>query len=414
LNACGEFTVRISPFASLFAASLIALAPMHALAQEPSQSASVRDRPRPEYDPLGMRFGGFDLNASLDLGLESTNNVLASDTNEQDDIIYHVAPEARLSSHWSRHALSIAAGVDSQSYDDTSDADVTTGFVRANGRLDVGTDTDINLTGGWQHDAEPFTNPDAVPGQERVEYDHSDLAVTAGHTFNRVRIAATAATTSYDFEDANGVDQDRRDFDEQSFTGRIEYAVSPRLFIVGQATTDNRDFDNDPGNSSDGQTYLAGVRLNLTDLMVGEVTAGAFKRDYDGPAGDVDGTAVAANLEWYITQLTTLTFDASRNVQDGGASTSDPYVASTYGVRADHELLRNVLLNGAVRWGNLEYENIDREDKTFYGELGVTYLMNRRVALSAQYRHEENNSSGTAAYRDYDVDAVFAGVSLRL
>ena len=55
----GEIDVRINPFTSLFAASLIAFLPAHALAQtetdemERLESVSVQDRDRPEYDAPG-------------------------------------------------------------------------------------------------------------------------------------------------------------------------------------------------------------------------------------------------------------------------------------------------------------------------------------------------------------------------
>lgn len=412
LAALGEFSVRASPFASLFAASLILLLPTHAFAEEANQPVSVRERPRPEYDPLGMRFGGFNLHGSLWLGAQSTDNVLAVSTGEQDDVIYHVTPEARLSSNWGRHALEFGAGADIQSYDKTSDADVTTYYFNGRGRLDIGSDTEISARGQIAHDAESFTNPDALPGQERVEFDHNELALTAAHTFNRVRVSATAETREYDYEDANGIDQDRRDYSQDSITGRVEVAMSPRLFLVGQVTSDQRDYDNDPSISSDAMTYLGGVRLELTDLIHGEITAGTFQRDYNGAAGSVDGTAVAANVEWYITQLTTLTFHASRGAQEGGATIDTPYVATEYGARVDHELLRNLILSASFTQGKRDYETVALQDETFVGNVEAIYLMNRRVDLSLRYTREENDSN--APGRDYEVNGLFAGLRLHL
>lgn len=414
LAAMGEFSVRASPFASLFAASLIALLPAHAFAQEgqSNEPVSVRERPRPEYDPLGMRYGGFNLHASLGLGAQTTDNVLATATAEQDDIIYHVTPEARLRSNWGRHALEIGAGADMQSYDDTSDADVTTSYVNAMGRLDIGSDTNVSLRGLIAHEAESFANPDSLPGQERVEYDRSDLALAVSHTFNRVRVIGTAETRDFDFEDANGFDQDRRDYTEDSLTGRVEVAMSPRLFLVGQVSSDERDYSNDPAVSSEGTTYLAGIRFEATNLLHGEITAGTFEREYDGAAGSVDGTALAANVEWYITQLTTLSFHASRGAQEGGASIDTPYTATEYGARVDHELLRNVILSAGFTSGTRDYETISLEDETFVGNLEAIYLVNRRVDLNLRYTYEENDSS--AAGRDYKISGVFAGLRLHL
>src|SRR5262245_46800708 len=77
----GDSILRNRPLLSGFGALLIALAPCPAFAQaqsqaqsqnpqtvtQPDQPVAVRDRPHPEYDPLGLRFGAFKLNGSLDL-----------------------------------------------------------------------------------------------------------------------------------------------------------------------------------------------------------------------------------------------------------------------------------------------------------------------------------------------------------
>src|SRR5690606_25852974 len=119
--------------------------------------------------------------------------------------------------------------------------------------------------------------------------------------------------------------------------------------LVFQASADERDYDNSPANNSEGQTYLAGVTIGFTDLMQGEFTVGQFDRDYEG-FGSTDGLAVAAELEWYITRLTTITLNARRNAEDViGGFTALPYVEQEYGARVDHELLRNLILTGSVQ-----------------------------------------------------------------
>jgi hypothetical protein len=193
-------------------------------------------------------------------------------------------------------------------------------------------------------------------------------------------------------------------------------AVTPRIGWIFEASTDERDYKNTPTLSSDGTTYLTGVNVNLTDLMRGELTFGQFEREY--PTGDVDGTAIAANLEWYITRLTTLTFFASQTGEESGAVVALPYTATNVGMRADHELQRNVILTGGVSFGERDYEPggiaYDRQDEFFSADAGVDYIMNRRVAFNLRYRHEELESSGANRYRDFDQDVISAGVSLRL
>jgi len=408
----GGFVLRFHRVLSAFAASLIAFAPVHALAQTPEDSVSVRERPRPEFDPLGTRLGGFNLNAELNLGIASTDNLFADVSGaEEDDMIYSVSPWARLSSGWSRHALAVEGGATFKSHQDFSSEDADTHFVRGVGRLDIGSNSSLTGVAGFAHEVESRTDPDAALLGDPVEYDRTDLSIIASHTFNRFRITAEAAQSEQDFD---GVVDSFRDNDETVLRGRVEAELTPRIGLVFQASADERDYDNTPGLNSEGQTYLAGATINFTDLMRGELTVGQFERDYDA-FGSTEGLAVDAELEWYITRLTTITLNASRNAEDVvGANSFLPYIEAEAGVRVDHELLRNVILTGAVQLGQREYDVVDRDDEFFYGELGVDYLMNRRVALNARFRHDEVESSGAAAYRDYEVNTLSVGLSFRL
>ena len=372
----------------------------------------MRERPRPEYDPLGMRLGGFNLNAELNLGVASTDNLFADVSGaEEEDIIYSVSPWARLSSGWSRHALSVEGGATFKSHQDFSSEDADTHFMRGVGRLDIGSNSHLTGAVGVAHEVESRTDPDAALLGDPVEYDRTDMSITASHTFNRFRIIAEAAQSEQDFD---GVVDSFRDNDETVLRGRVEAELTPRIGLVFQASADERDYDNSPGLNSEGQTYLAGATINFTDLMRGELTVGQFERDYDA-FGSTEGLAVDAELEWYITRLTTITLNASRNAEDVvGANSFLPYIEAEAGVRVDHELLRNVILTGAVQLGQREYDVVDRDDEFFHGELGVDYLMNRRVALNARFRHDEVESSGAAAYRDYEVNTLSVGLSFRL
>jgi hypothetical protein len=407
-----ELTVRTYRFLSLFAASLIAIAPVHAIAQTPNNSVSVRDRARPDYDPLGIRLGGFDLNASIGLGVTSTDNLFATPSaTAQDDIVSYVSPEARLSSHWSRHALAFDAGADFSSHQDFGTEDATTGYLGAYGRVDIGRETTLSGNARYAHAVEPRTNPDALAVGKPVEFDQTELGVTARRQFNRFQLSATAARLEYDYDDVGVIDQDFRDSSENSLTGRLDAEITPRIGAVLQARADERSYDNSPGLSSEGRTYLAGVSINFTDLMRGELTAGQFERDYDSGAS-VKGTALAGNLEWYITRLTTINLSARRNVQDSGATVASPYVETAYGAHVDHELFRNVILSAGVQSGQREYQAFSRTDDFTSAEVGADYLLNRRVVLRGRFARDENDSTDPA--RDFEVNAVSLGVSLRL
>lgn len=405
--------LRINPFASLFAASLIVFAPMHALAQNQDtreESVSVRDRDRPEYDAQGRRLGSFNLTASLDLAVTSTDNLFAAadgDPSNVDDIIYTAAPTIGLSSDWSRHAIAVDAGYLFRAHDEFSNEDADDYYIGANGRFDIGDNTEVHGSTRFGHFVSPRKDPDSPTIGAPVEYDRSDAGIGASHRFSRLRVSADVTTNERGYEGT----QSFRDNQETAIRARLDYEFSPRFGLMLQAVADERDYDNSPQFDSDGTVYLAGVTLN-TDLMRGEFSVGQFERDYAGVPNTFDGLALAGSVEWYITQLTTLTFNGRRDADDQiGATSGQPYITEEYGVLVDHELLRNVILTAGYRWGERDYETIARQDDYQHWEVGADYMLNRNAAVRFRYQHDEVDSP---AYRSYDVNDVTVGLTLRL
>jgi len=413
---CGEILLRINPFVSLFAASLIALLPVHAAAQtqqtnevSSDRPVSVRDRDRPEYDPLGTRLGSFNLSASLDLAITSTDNLFAAPDgapSDVDDIIYRIAPTARLESDWSRHMVAIEGGATFRSHEDFSNEDSDEHYFRGQGRFDIGDSTELRGSARVAHQVTPRTDPDSPFIGDPVEYDRVDTGIGVSHRFARFRVSADAARSEFDYD---GV-QTFRDNEETALRGRVDAEISPRLGLMLQASTDEREYDNSPQFDSEGQAYLVGVTID-GDLMRGEVAVGQFEREYAGVAQSFDGVAISGRLEWYITPLTTITLDARRDADDQiGATSGQPYITQEYGARVDHELRRNLILTGAVRKGDRDYETIAREDEYVEWELGADYMLNRNAVARFRYEHDEVDSP---AYRDYEANAFTIGLTLR-
>lgn len=406
----GDGIVRTGRVLSAFAAALMAMAPLHAAAQAPQEErVGVRDRARPDYDPLGMRLGGFDLNATLDLGVTQTDNLFATETNEVDDTVFNIAPSARLDSHWSRHALGIRGGANFSNHSDFSDEDAETGYIRGDGRLDVGRFSNITAGVGFAHEVESRTDPDATIAGDPIEYDRTDYVLGASHQFSRFRLSGALGHIDYDYD----APQDFRDSDEDNVQARVDMEVTPRIGAFVQARFDDRSYDSQPALSSDGESYLAGVSLNLTELMRGDIAVGQFQRDYDSGVS-VDGVAVYGNVDWFVTRLTTLRFNASRTAEDNGGVAVSPYVATEYGAAVDHELLRNVIVSAGVQAGRREYEVIDREDDFRTLSLEADYLLNRRVSVYGRAENIDVESDGANRYRTFDATQLTVGVRLHL
>src|SRR5262249_4256680 len=66
-------------------------------------------------------------------------------------------------------------------------------------------------------------------------------------------------------------------------------------------------------------------------------------------------------------------------------ATGAGYLQSVFSVNADHELLRNVLLNIGGSFENDSFQGISRTDNVYTIAAGVRYLVNRNLFLGGNY-----------------------------
>lgn len=419
---------RLRARTALAAVMLLVMSPMHAWAQasyDRGANQSVTERPHPEYDPLGFRFGGFEAHPSVDIGVEHTDNLFADATNQQEDTFAVIRPRVVISSRWSNHSLTADAQAEQTLHDRFKDDDTLNIEVGANGRLDVRRNTQIGLTGRIAERVEARSAPDA-PGNAvaPIEYEQRAASVYLQQQFARVRLSLVAAQNTFDFEDGvTGagvvIEQDDRDHDETSVTARAEYAISPRIALVGEASVNERDYDltfpQVPWNrNSEGRTYLAGANFDITRLVRGEVAFGYFEQTWDdNTVPKQEGTAVRANVDWFPTELTTVNFFVQRRNEDSGQAFAVSYLQESASIRVDHELRRNVVVTADLDSERRDYTGIAREDDVMGATLSLRYAMNRRVVVGAGYRYEQQDSTGLNADRDYEQNRFFASVGLR-
>ncbi|MCA3717250.1 MAG: outer membrane beta-barrel protein [Brevundimonas sp.] len=378
----------------------------------------VRERSRPEYEALGVPVGTFTAFPSIQFDAESNDNIFATATRAQDDWITRIKPEVSLESGWSRHALALFARANIARYQDFDEENFEDWGVGANGRLDFTRSTNLALGVNYDSLTEPRTSSNAPAStREPISYD-STAAYAAGMTVRgRTKLSARADIRTFDYEDGRTlggvvIDQDNRDRTVTSLTGRGDYAVSPATALFVQATANTRDYDTAtslllPARDSDGYELLAGANFELGAVARGEIAAGFISQEFDAAVYDkIDGFGARGQLEWFPTQLTTVSATASRTIEDSGIAGAGGYLSTSVGARIDHELMRNVLLNADISLSSDKYEGLDRTDDRFQYSVGGTYLLNRNIGLSVAASHFEQTSDGAAAGVDFDVNRL--------
>jgi hypothetical protein len=104
----------------------------------------------------------------------------------------------------------------------------------------------------------------------------------------------------------------------------------------------------------------------------------------------------------------------SNNFALGEGVSSPGYLRSDVGVSVDHELFRNLLLNGRINYQNDDYEGIDRTDNRFDVGAGVRYLLNNNAYLGGSYTLTRRNSDGAFATGGFTRNLFLIRLGLQL
>jgi len=409
------------------------------IAYDRDHNVSVQERASGEHAPLGIGLGGFMLFPELTLGMQYNDNIYAATTGETSDWIGHADSSVRLASQWSRHALNFFGGITTRTYIDNSDDTTFDWRLGADGRFDI--IRDLYITGGaefGQASESRFSGngPAALTGP--IDYDYTQANAQLVRDVNRIRASIGFNYGKYDFKDGrlnptiitpNPVfEQDDRDSESLDITGRLDFGISPDTAVFGQVTHHTRDYDldrgftnNDPVNGvpildrdAKGWRYLVGANFDLTSVVRGEVAVGYQTTAYDSPAfSDVDGFSAYGQVDWFVTQLTTATFNAARETVESGVTGAAGVERTSFGARVDHELRRDLILTGGLTYAQDDYVSLNRNDDRTVFDAGVDWYTNRMLTIGARYERFEQDSSGLNADRDFTGNVFTVRATLR-
>jgi hypothetical protein len=384
----------------------------------PEKSVSVRDRPRPEYEALGVRWGAFRLYPEITVGASYDDNIYATETNAIEDRISELAGNLSLRSQGDRLPISVYGSGASRSYSDNPIED----YVDWEGGGSIGSSlarrTAVSLSGDYTQNHESRgepTFPSAAVERPRVETGSGAVEVT--HAFASGRINVNVDRESADFEDAKLADgalfdQDFRDRDTRTLEVRGDIVVGQSTAVFVRAIHQERDYrlDSDiDGINRDATSdqLLGGVTLDISNLLRGEVGLGVLDLDNDDPSqSDSDSVAISSNVELYVTQLMTATIDVQRTSEAADIAGFASYVGTNVTLGLDYEIRRNLILSATFARTRREYEGVNEPDRSEVAGASAQWLVNRRVNVDFDYTLVESVWRAQAA-RSY-TERIFA------
>jgi len=380
-----------------------------ALGQPTYPGQTVTQRPRAEYNPIGVRLGDFFWFPRTELDETYNSNIFATPS-ATSDFITVLQPGFDLLSSFPRNALNLHAGATSQFYAEHSAQNTQDGSAAVDGRLDV-------TEGSWfyggaqaAHTHYPRTSPNS-PGNAAEPVTYNTYAANAGYTQDRLRLVyrADAAVQYVQYNSVpligGGIlPQSSNDVTISQTALRVGYEFVPTYQGYIRFSGNLRDYDHtQPGDvrfNSTGYRIDVGLEIFPRHVLYGDVYAGYLNQSYHvSSLGSIAAPDAGGRLVWNVTPLTTATLTGLRTVVQTNPSIGNGvgYLASTVVGNIDHELLRNLLLNANASYENDTYQGTARTDNVFTAGAGIKYLVNRNLFLGGTYSYQQRNSSASGS-----------------
>lgn len=371
---------------------------------------------KPLREPVGIHAGGFLVFPKLEIGERYEDNIFATKNNRESDFVTVISPSISAESTWSRHGLGLQAFGEFRRFGEHQTEDTEQGGVNLTGRLDISGSDYVSQFLSFSREAQDRSEPDDTGTRRPPLFNRSIARTRYAHQFSDLELRVDGEMERFDYVAALDADRDRTEF---AVTPRLSYLLSSRIRPFLEIGYLDRNFDaavNRNGFDPDSRTYHAmlGFDFMLDPTLTGDIAAGVFHTDFDDSTIDpITSPLIEGSLSWDVTRLTTVTGSISR--REAVSTTTDDdssKIVSSASIRVDHELLRNVLLDGEVRYRNEDFQGSDRVDNRFDIEIGGTYLLNPNASISVDYRYSNRASNVDAG--DFTDNLVQLSLGLKM
>jgi len=175
------------------------------------------------------------------------------------------------------------------------------------------------------------------------------------------------------------------------------------------------DFDYDQqslvvGDELDGseQALLVGINWRMSRLTSGEISVGTIDKEFDNFADVGSITAWNAQLDWTPTTRDTITVSGfSRPFEQAGTGLFQD--VDQISLEWERELSRTLSVQSGITKGNVDFDEVQRDDDYDTINLGLLYKSGRYAQWSLNYEREEKDSN--LPRFDFEANTVYLSYS---
>lgn len=394
-------------------------------AYDRGHNVSVTERPRPEYDALGVRLGSFIVNPQLTSSIGYSDNVFNDNLNKRSDVYTSLEPYVNVASDWSVHQFRLTGAADLRRYAQQTLRNQDAWNVQSSGRIDVSSALTVQVEGQLDRTYEsPFAS-DVVANLIRPSrYLRTFVGTRATYDTGRSRILATFDRTSYGFSsiqfaDGSIRDQTYRDRVTYNGTATYELGFTPSLSFYTRVETDRNDYSADrafgaPNRDSSGYRAVVGSNFDIAGVARGTVGIGYSYRTFTASQTyrNTQGLSVEARADWFPSELTNIGVLLQRRLIDVDLSNAGTSWDNRIRVTVDHELLYNLILTLGGEVSKRQYPERNVSTDVYRAEFRGRYQVTRWLGLDANIGYGSNRPNQIGLGNPFD--ELRGGLSIRI
>lgn len=388
-----------------------------------TRHTAVLERVQPGYVAPGIPLGGFRLAPSVEVTGIHDDNIFGTQDDRVADSLLRIQPQLALQSQWARNSLSLDAKGKIDRYLNRSTENIGDYSVTGRGVFDVNQATTLTTAIRAEGIHQSRLSQDIFSQTIKpIYYTQQSGAVLLAHDFNKLRLSTTARVARFDFRDgqlADGSIADYQPSDNMSYRVgvRASYAQTPSIAWFTSASYNIRRFRTGsietPKRDSNGFELLAGVSFEPAALIRGSIGIGYIQQRFRLPFyNDLGGLGFNATVQFFPTQLTTVTIRGNRSVLDSGIPGSGGYLSTQGSIQVDHEWLRQLILSASLGYQDSRFNNLDRTDGRISAKASATYRISRYAGLKFGFERLDQSSNGTDRYRAFKDNRATIGLTL--
>lgn len=387
---------------------------------QPIEGGFLRREDNP-YSPLGLRLGTFTVFPTLEEGLTWTSNA-DNGPDGGEAVLSESTLRLNAVSDWSRHQATVdGVGTYEKSLSGEEVSEFE-GALEAALQLDLADDLSGRGALSYSVRRESASSPDFIAGVDRQPLRHTfDGEVAVEKTLGPIRLGVTGEVSRDQYGEArldNGetLSQDDRNATLALVRLRGGYEISPSLIPFLEVEAGRRVYDEERdagGYARSGNRYgaRAGVELDLSEKLSGEVSAGWVSQDFeDSRLEAISGLDLRANLDWSPMRGTLVSLDASTTVEGTADVGESGSLLHSSTLRLERQMRANLTGDIAAGVAYRDYSG-DGHDLILSGEAALTWWLNRYAGLTGRLRHERQTSDLPG--RDYETSSVFLGMKFQ-